>query len=75
MAKRRSVAVESLSEDEISTIASDVWLNINGIAFYYDDRFKENFLSDGAAFSEDAMIVEDFEICGEFAQAVADQKM
>jgi hypothetical protein len=74
MADRRGVSVESLSDDDVSTISKDVWININSVAFFYDDRFKENFVSDGAAFSEDEMVVEDFQLCGQFAQAVADQK-
>ena len=72
MAEQRGVSVDSMSDEDAEIIIKDTWININSIAFFYDDRFKVNFVSDGAAFSVDEMVVQDFELCGQFAQMLAD---
>ncbi|SFF10697.1 hypothetical protein SAMN04488523_11859 [Sulfitobacter brevis] len=72
MAKQRGQTLGDMSEEDIEAIGRETWVVINSIAFFYDDRFKMNFASSGAAFGEDAMVGEDFEICGEFSQAAID---
>lgn len=74
MVGQRGLAIDDMSEDEVITIGQGTWININSIAFFYDDRFKQNFVSDGAAFGEDEMVLEDLELCGQFAQMMSERK-
>lgn len=72
ISERRGMTIDGLSEEDLETIGRDTWNAITGIAFFYDDRFKMNFASNGAAFGEDTMVIEDFEVCAQFSQAAVD---
>jgi hypothetical protein len=72
VSERGGTTIEGLSEESFATISRDTWNAINSIAFFYNDRFQMNFASNGAAFGEDAMITEDFEVCARFFQVAVD---
>jgi len=70
-ASRREIAIDDIDEVEVDKISEDLWRKINAFAFFYDNRMKENFLNDGAAFSEDELISGDLGVCQSVAQVAA----
>lgn len=70
-ASRRGLTIDDIEAAEVDQISQDLWLQINGFAFFYDDRMKANFLRDGAAFSDDKLISGDLSACRIFAQVAA----
>ena len=69
LARRRGVSLDELSQAEIEGIINQSGLQVEGFAFFYDDRLEENYLTQGAAFSEDPLITGDLTICSQFAEA------
>lgn len=69
-AKRLDTEVNDLPDSLLNDLIRNSSLQIEGFAFFYDDRMRENYLSDGAAFSEDSLILSDLEICGAHSEEV-----
>ncbi len=71
LAKGKGKPIETFTDQEVDELLEATQLQIVGIAFFYDDRMKANYLSDGEAFGKDRLISGDFEVCGEIGRAIA----